>query len=136
VAPPVPPPSSGCNAWPATGIATEPDWQRAMSTTAGTPSIGPIVGIFGFSDCLGTESRNYALRQKRADAVLALFPSIPKTKVMMTHAELTGNFLSGNDTAEQRAHHGTPDIGLRLDMTLSDALLDYYVTTKTTSGRR
>jgi hypothetical protein len=32
-------------------------------------------------------------------------------------------------------NHGTPDIGLRLDTTLSDALLDYYRTTKTTGGK-
>ncbi len=93
------------DATPPGGVATEPDWERAKSVIAGTPSVGPIVGILGFSDCLGSESRNIELRQKRADAVLALLPPVVKSKVMLASGELTGNFLAGNDTAEQRARN-------------------------------
>ncbi len=32
-------------------------------------------------------------------------------------------------------NEGTPDVPLRLDMTVSDALLDYYRTTKTNAGK-
>jgi hypothetical protein len=96
-------PVSGAS--PPGGVTTEPDWERAMSVIAGTPSVGPIVGIFGFSDCLGPESHNNPLRQKRADAVLALMPPVPKAKVMLTRGEFGGNFLVGNDTAEQRARN-------------------------------
>lgn len=96
-------PVSGAS--PPGGVTTEPDWERAMSIIAGTPSVGPFVGILGFSDCIGSERRNFALRQKRADAVLGMLPAASRTKVMLAQAELTGNFLAGNDTAEQRARN-------------------------------
>ena len=90
---------------PPSGVTTEPDWERAMSVIAGTPSVGPTVGILGYSDCLGSESRNRRLRQGRADSVLALLPPVPRTRVLLASAEMSGNFLAGNDTPEQRARN-------------------------------
>jgi hypothetical protein len=93
------------SAAPPAGLSTEPDWERALSVIAGTPSIGPIVAIVGFSDCLGSESRNGPLRQKRADAILGLLPPASKAKVIFSTGEFSGRFLTGNDTAEQRARN-------------------------------
>jgi len=96
-------PVSGAN--PPSGMTSEPDWERALSVIAGTPSLGPIVGILGYSDCLGSERRNGPLRQKRADAILGLLPPASKAKVLLAMGDLSGNFLAGNDTAEQRARN-------------------------------
>ena len=63
------------------------------------------MGILGYSDCLGSERRNGPLRQKRADAILGLLPPASKAKVLLTMGDLPGNFLAGNDTAEQRARN-------------------------------
>jgi hypothetical protein len=122
---------------PPAGVTTEPDWERAMSIIAGTPSATPTVAILGFSDCIGSERLNFALRQRRADAVLALLPPASKKKVMTTQAEYSGNFLTGNDTAEQRARnravliHLIPPMGPKrsdaCDMLTAAADLDQFI---------
>lgn len=125
------------SASPPGGATTEPDWERAMSIIAGTPSVWPTVAILGFSDCVGSERLNFALRQKRADTVLGLLPAASKTKVMTAQPEYSGNFLTGNDTAEQRA--GNRAVLLRIlspkgpkrtdacDMLSAAADLDQYI---------
>jgi hypothetical protein len=122
---------------PAGSVTTEPDWERAMSIIVGTPSIAPTVGIFGFSDCIGPERRNFPLRQKRADTVLALLPPEARAKVMMTQAQFSGHFLAGNDTAEQRARNRAvliaiiapigPNRSDACDMLTAAADLDQYL---------
>ncbi len=85
------------------GVINTSPWQRVMSIIAGTPSGYPFVGVFGYSDCLGSKNRNTALRDERAKAVYNAMPTIAQVKVLMKMGDWSNNFITTNDTAANRA---------------------------------
>ena len=88
---------------PRGGVTTEPDWERAMSIIAGTPTATPRRDPRILR--LRRPGRlNFALRQKRADAALALLPPATKKKIITTQAEFCSSSY-WNHTAQQRARN-------------------------------
>ena len=58
-------------------------WQRAVSIMAGDPSVRLVVT--GYTDCVGAghAAEDFALRQRRADALVAILPPDVRSKVLM-----------------------------------------------------
>jgi hypothetical protein len=84
------------------GTTTHPDWQRAMSIMAGDPTIR--IGLEGFTDCVGTQSENLDLRQRRIDSVVAAMPPAVRSRVVFSWAVSTAEFVDPtNATPEGRA---------------------------------
>ncbi len=86
------------------GVTTSSSWQRVMSIIAGIPSRN-FVGVFGYSDCLGSEGTNRTLRDERADAVYNAMPTVAQVKVLWHTGDFVNHFITTNETAEGRAQN-------------------------------
>ena len=101
-------------------------------------SIGPLK--------LGTNVRNHEWATWAGDVgsgaamsvLCTSFMTFPKNDAKYFTGGASNQDLDGDIDAYAMwaaLNEGTPDVPLRLDMTVSDALLDYYRTTKTNAGR-
>ncbi|HEY4336672.1 MAG TPA: hypothetical protein VGM89_12260 [Puia sp.] len=69
--------------------------------------------ITGFSDCIGVEARNVGLRQARALKVEQLLGAATKTRISFRGMAALGQFITGNDTPENRAKNRSAKLEFR-----------------------
>lgn len=79
------------------------DWQRAMSFIAGDPTMA--VSVEGFTDCVGSDPENLALRAQRVEAVTTAMAAAARRRVLFSFTATAGSFLAANDTPEGRARN-------------------------------
>jgi outer membrane protein OmpA-like peptidoglycan-associated protein len=87
------------------GMTQSDDWRRMMSMIVGDPTT--TVAVIGYSDCMGGEQNNQALRNRRANAVVNAMPPEAQAKVLpfLTGGVGALTYLFPNDTAENRARN-------------------------------
>jgi hypothetical protein len=88
------------------------DWRRMMSMILGDPTTS--VAVLGYSDCMGGEQNNQALRDRRANAVVKAMPPEAQAKVSPFYKGWFGGltYLFPNDTVENRARNRMAYIAL------------------------
>lgn len=87
------------------GMTQNDDWRRMMSMILGDP--GTSIAVLGYSDCMGGEQNNQALRDQRANAVIKAMPVEAQAKVSPLFKGWWGGltYKYPNDTAENRARN-------------------------------
>jgi hypothetical protein len=64
-----------------------------------------ILRIYGYSDCVGAEKNNVALRRARAERVYGLLDKALQSRVDFMGAARTGEYVADNKTKEGRANN-------------------------------
>lgn len=82
-----------------------------MSMIVGDPSIR--LSAQGYTDCVGRQPENLALRQRRMRRVLDALPPEARAKVLFAFTWTTTDYLASNNTAEGRAQNRAVRITLR-----------------------
>jgi hypothetical protein len=94
------------------GVTAAPGWQRVISQLAGDPT--SLVGVTGFTDCVGADAENASLRKRRALGIVAAMPPLVQRRVIPGFPTTT-DFLDVNSTVEGRARNRAVTLKLALD---------------------
>ncbi len=100
-----------------TEVLSSPAWERVMSLIVGPRTAG--VAVTGYTDCVGAgaAAEDFALRQKRVDALMAVLPPAVRARVLISRPEVAGTYLGPNATAEGRARNRAVKLSYTSDNT-------------------